>query len=101
MTDLHEFVGLAHFNTKVARHIQTVIKIMIGSVKSIMNGLNSTITTTFLNGFFSSSSIVRYIGSPVSFLNFAAFFLSKTGARVSSMTRVNRNMAPTKMNGTQ
>ena len=104
MTDLHELVGLAHFNTKVARHIQTVIKIMIGSVKSIMNGLNSTITTTSLNGFFSSSSIVRYIGSPVSFLNFAAFFLSKTGARVPGMKRVkrlNRNVAPTKMNGIQ
>ena len=61
MTDLHEFVGLAHLNTKVARHIQTVIKIMVGLVKSITNGLNST---TSLNGFFSGSSIVRYIRCP-------------------------------------
>ena len=101
MTDLHKFVGLARFNTKVARHVQTVIQMMIGSVKNLMNGLNSAITTTSLNGSISSSSIVRYIGSPVPSLNFAAFFLSRTGARVEGMTRVNRNVPPTKMNRTQ
>ena len=76
MTDLHEFVGLAHFNTgtKVASHVQTVIKIMIDSVKSITNGLNST---TSLNGFFSSSSIVRYIGCPSLLSQLCGFLLEK------------------------
>lgn len=81
--------------------IQIDMKMMMGSVKIIMKGRISAILMVCAKGFFSSSSRVRYLSSPVSFRSFAAFRRRRTGAKVSGMKRVKMKEQPTKMNRTQ